>query len=218
MAKAGKRFIMVKHVIVTNRENKALVFKSDELKDNKYVEFNDESTTMASLNAVIDVLENIPEDSADLHIVLLPKCLGLMLKLDQPAHIRDNGYKTDKGASLTQEFVDLMCYANELRAYLTTQVVRFKIQGSQLLYKNEIEMINTCWKITDKVVKPNYTNKARQQAGQKVQRPAGAVKPTRPNASKSAPKPVVKQQPVNKNVVQEDDTEYQAVSLDDIVF
>ena len=168
----------VKHIILTNRENKALVFKSDELKDNKYVEFNDESTTMASLNAVIDVLENIPEDSADLHIVLLPKCLGLMLKLDQPAHIRDNGYKTDKGASLTQEFVDLMCYANELRAYLTTQVVRFKIQGSQLLFKNDIEMINTCWKITDKVVIPNYTNKARQQAGQKVHSPAGVVKPT----------------------------------------
>ena len=214
MAKAGKRFIMVKHVIVTNRENKALVFKSDELKDNKYVEFNDESTTMASLNAVIDVLENIPEDSTDLHIVLLPKCLGLMLKLDQPAHIRDNGYKTDKGASLTQEFVDLMCYANELRAYLTTQVVRFKIQGSQLLYKNEIEMINTCWKITDKVVKPNYTNRPRQQAGQKVNRPAGAVRPTRPNASKPAQKSVIEQQ----NVVQEDEIEYQAVSLDDISF
>ena len=212
MAKAGKRFIMVKHVIVTNRENKALVFKSDELKDNKYVEFNDESTTMASLNAVIDVLENIPEDSTDLHIVLLPKCLGLMLKLDQPAHIRDNGYKTDKGASLTQEFVDLMCYANELRAYLTTQVVRFKIQGSQLLYKNEIEMINSAWKITDKVVKPNYTNKVRQQAGQKVQRPEGAIRPTRPNVSKPAPKPV------KQNVVQEDEVEYQAVSLDDIIF
>ena len=213
MAKAGKRFIMVKHVIVTNRENKALVFKSDELKDNKYVEFNDESTTMASLNAVIDVLENIPEDSTDLHIVLLPKCLGLMLKLDQPAHIRDNGYKTDKGASLTQEFVDLMCYANELRAYLTTQVVRFKIQGSQLLYKNEIEMINAAWKITDQVVKPNYTNRPRQQAGQKVQRPAGAVRPTRPNAVKSATKVINNQQ-----VVQEEPVEYQAVNVDEIPF
>ena len=213
MAKAGKRFIMVKHVIVTNRENKALVFKSDELKDNKYVEFNDESTTMASLNAVIDVLENIPEDSTDLHIVLLPKCLGLMLKLDQPAHIRDNGYKTDKGASLTQEFVDLMCYANELRAYLTTQVVRFKIQGSQLLYKNEIEMINTCWKITDKVVKPNYTNKARQQAGQKVKRPEGAIRPTRPTNVKPV-KSVAK-----INAIQEDETAYcTEVSLDDISF
>lgn len=205
----------VKHIIITNRDNKAFVFKSEELKDNKYVEFNDESTTMASLNAVVEVLENIPEDSADLHIVLLPKCLGLMLKLDQPAHIRDNGYKTDKGASLTQEFVDLMCYANELRAYLTTQVVRFKIQGSQLLYKNEIEMINTCWKITDKVVKPNYTNRPRQQAGQKVNRPAGAVRPTRPNASKPVQKSVVKQQ---QNVVQEDEVKYQAVSLDDISF
>jgi hypothetical protein len=208
----------VKHIVVTNRENKALVFKSEEMKDNKYVEFKDDSTTMASLNAVIDVLENIPEDSEDLHIVLLPKCLGLMLKLDNPAHIRDNGYKTDKGASLTEEFVDLMCYANELRAWLTTGVVRFKIQGSQLLYKNEIEMINTAWKITDKVVKPNYTNKARQQAGQKVQRPAGVVRPTRPNASKPVPKPVTKQQTVKQNVVQEDETEYQAVSLDDIVF
>ena len=182
MAKAGKRFIMVKHVIVTNRDNQALVFKSDELKDNKYASVKDESTTMASLNAVINVLENIPEDSEDLHIILIPKCLGLMLKMDQPAKIRDNGYKTDKGASLTEEFVDLMVYANELRAYLTTSVVRFKIQGSQLLYKNEIEMINTAWKITDKVVKPNYTNKPRQQAGQKVQRPAGLVKPTRPTA------------------------------------
>ena len=184
MAKAGKRFIMVKHVIVTNRDNQALVFKSDELKDNKYASVKDESTTMASLNAVINVLENIPEDSEDLHIILIPKCLGLMLKMDQPAKIRDNGYKTDKGASLTEEFVDLMVYANELRAYLTTSVVRFKIQGSQLLYKNEIEMINTAWKITDKVVKPNYTNKPRQQAGQKVQRPAGLVKPTRPTAVK----------------------------------
>ena len=182
MAKAGKRFIMVKHVIVTNRDNQALVFKSDELKDNKYASVKDESTTMASLNAVINVLENIPEDSEDLHIILIPKCLGLMLKMDQPAKIRDNGYKTDKGASLTEEFVDLMVYANELRAYLTTSVVRFKIQGSQILYKNEIEMINTAWKITDKVVKPNYTNKPRQQAGQKVQRPAGLVKPTRPTA------------------------------------
>ncbi len=203
---------MVKHVIVTNRDNKAFVFKSEEMKDNKYVEYNDDSTTMASLNAVIEVLENIPEDSSDLHIVLLPKCLGLMLKLDQPAHIRDNGYKTDKGASLTEEFVDLMCYANELRAYLTTQVVRFKIQGSQLLYKNEIEMINNAWKITDKVVKPNYTTKPRQQAGQKVTRPEGAVRPTRPTNVKPA-KPVQQ-----TNVVQEDETQYQAVSLDDIMF
>ena len=206
---------MVKHIVVTNRENKAFVFKGEELKDNKYTEFKDNnSTTMASLNAVIDVLENIPEDSEDLHIVLLPKCLGLMLKLDNPAHIRDNGYKTDKGASLTEEFVDLMCYANELRAWLTTGVVRFKIQGSQLLYKNEIEMINAAWKITDKVVKPNYTGKQRQQAGQKVARPAGAVKPVRPTNVKPT-KPVAK-----TNVVQEEPEEYGAteVSLDDIIF
>ena len=204
---------MVKHIIITNRDNKAFVFKNEELKQNKYVEYNDESTTMASLNAVVEVLENIPEDSADLHIVLLPKCLGLMLKLDQPAKIRDNGYKTDKGASLTEEFVDLMCYANELRAYLTTQVVRFKIQGSQLLYKNEIEMINSAWKITDGLVKPNYTNRPRQQAGQKVNRPEGAVRPTRPGGAKPAPKAVVKQQQV-----QEEPETYHAVSLDEIPF
>jgi hypothetical protein len=142
---------MVKYKIITTKSSLAMVFDKKGLEDNKYVEYNDESTTMASLYAVIDVLENIPEDSEDLHIILLPKCLELMLKLDQPAKIRDNGYKTEKGASLTEEFVDLMCYANELRAYLTTGVVRIKIQGSQLLYKNEIEMINTAWKITDSI-------------------------------------------------------------------
>lgn len=200
----------VKHIIITNRNNSAFVFKSEEMKDNKYVEVKDDnSTTMASLNAVINVLENIPEDSTDLHIVLLPKCLGLMLKMDNPAHIRDNGYKTDKGAELTPEFVDLMCYANELRAWLTTGTVRFKIQGSQLLYKNEAEMISKAWKVTDEIVKPVNTKKPQQ--GQKPVRPSGVKKPVRPN-SYNAPKPVV------NNVVQEDMEEYQAVSLDDIEF
>ena len=142
---------MVKFKIITTKSSLAMVFDNEGLEDNKYVEFQDESTTMASLNAVINVLENIPEDSDDLHIVLLPKCLGLMLKLDSPAHIRDNGYKTDEGAELTPEFVDLMCYANELRAWLTTQTVRFKMQGSQLLHKNEIEMINKAWRITSSI-------------------------------------------------------------------
>ena len=189
----------VKHIIITNRNNNAFVFKGEELKDNKYTEFKDNnSTTMASLNAVIDVLENIPEDSEDLHVVLLPKCLGLMLKLDQPAHIRDNGYKTDKGASLTEEFVDLMCYANELRAWLTTGVVRFKIQGSQLLYKNELEMINQAWRATDKMQKPVNTKKP--QKG-KVARPSGVVKPTRPTKYGTV-------QGQQKNAVQETQEDY----------
>ena len=189
----------VKHIIITNRNNNAFVFKGEELKDNKYTEFKDNnSTTMASLNAVIDVLENIPEDSEDLHVVLLPKCLGLMLKLDQPAHIRDNGYKTDKGASLTEEFVDLMCYAHELRAWLTTGVVRFKIQGSQLLYKNEVDMINQAWRATDKMVKPVNTKKP--QKG-KVARPSGVVKPTRPTKYGAV-------QGQQKNTVQETQEDY----------
>ena len=183
----------VKHIIITNRNNSAFVFKGEELKDNKYQEFKDaNSTTMASLNAVIDVLENIPEDSEDLHVVLLPKCLGLMLKLDQPAKIRDNGYKTDKGASLTEEFVDLMVYANELRAWLTTGTVRFKIQGSQLLYKNEVEMINTAWKATDQLAKP-----VKKQAPKgKVTRPSGIVKPTRPSKYNPAQKVVEQETPM----------------------
>ena len=217
MANGQKENVMsVKHVILTNRNNSAFIFKSEEMKDNKYVEVKDDnSTTMASLNAVISVLENIPEDSSDLHIVLLPKCLGLMLKLDNPAHIRDNGYKTDKGAELTKEFVDLMCYANELRAWLTTGVVRFKIQGSQLLYKNEIEMINTAWRITDGLVKPSYTNKARQQAGQKVNRPAGVKKPVRPTNYTTN---VVQEESVAYNAVKEEPVEYQSISEDEIDF
>lgn len=165
---------MVKHVIVTNRDNKAFVFKGEELKANKYTEFKDNnSTTMASLNAVIDVLENIPEDSEDLHVVLLPKCLGLMLKLDQPAKIRDNGYKTEKGASLTEEFVDLMCYANELRAWLTTSVVRLKLHGSSLLYPNEVKMIKEAWDKLDNLEKPQRPVANKPEV--KPERPTGFV-------------------------------------------
>ena len=179
MAKAGKRYIMaVKHIIVTNRDNKAFVFKSEEMKDNKYVEFQDESTTMASLNAVIEVLENIPEDSSDLHIVLLPKCLGLMLKLDQPAKIRDNGYKTEKGAALTQEFVDLMCYANELRAWLTTNVVRLKLHGSSLLFPNEVKMIKNAWDRLDAIVKPERPSNNYERPENKPERPNNFVEVT----------------------------------------
>ena len=196
----------VKHVILTNRDNKAFVFKGEELKANKYTEFKDDnSTTMASLNAVIDVLENIPEDSEDLHVVLLPKCLGLMLKMDNPAKIRDNGYKTEKGASLTEEFVDLMCYANELRAWLTTGTVRFKIQGSQLLFKNEVEMINQAWRATDRIAKP--VNNRKPQKG-KVARPSGVVKPTRPTKYGA-----VQKQQVN-NVVEDKQEEYVVESVE----
>ena len=147
---------MTKHIIITHYYNRAFVFTGEDLQDNKYkyTEYTDEYTGVASLNAVIDVLENIPEDSEDLHILHLPECLRAMIQLDNPAQIRDNGYRTDDGLTLSDYFVDLMCYANELRAWLTTQVVRFKPQGSQLLYKNEIELINKAWDMTKRMTKP----------------------------------------------------------------
>ena len=41
-SRGQKEFKMsVKHIIITNRDNKALVFKSEEMKDNKYVEIVD---------------------------------------------------------------------------------------------------------------------------------------------------------------------------------
>ena len=132
---------------------------------------------MAALNAVAEVLENLDADSEDLHIILVPKCLGLLLKLDGPAKIRENGYKTEKGTELSEEFVNYMCAINELREWLGTNVVRFKIQGSQLLYKNELEMISNCWKITDTVLKATKTNRFtgrnRGKAGDRVRKPAG---------------------------------------------
>jgi predicted ribonuclease YlaK len=202
----------VKHCIIVGRDNNAIIVKSEGLKDNKYATIKDEnSTTMACLNAVIEVLENIPEDSKDLHVLLIPKCLGLMLKQDNPQHIKDNGYRTDKGSELSEGLIDLMIYANELRAWLTTSTVRFKIQGSQLLYKNEQTMINQCWDLLDKIMKPKSNNKPQRAAGTKPQRPDGVRKPQRPDGVRKPTKPGSKPQVTREESYEE---QYEEVNVD----
>ena len=145
----------MERIVVTNGVNKAFVLTEANIHhNNKYVEYcdNSNSTTMATLNAVIDVLESIPEDSEDLHIIYVPECLSLMIRLEDAVRIRDNEYRTKDGVELSEEFVDLMCYANELRAWLTPSIVKLKLQGSCLLYEEEQALINKAWNITKKII------------------------------------------------------------------
>jgi predicted ribonuclease YlaK len=160
-----------KHVVLVNRNGKCMI---NNVNNGKYMTVTDESTTMASLRAFIDVLEGLDENATETTIILVPKTLALLLKMDRPAQIRDNGYKTpETGKELTQEFVDLMCYANELRAWLTTSVVRLKLHGSSLLYPNEVKMIKEAWDKLDNLEKPQrpVTNKPEV----KPERPTGFV-------------------------------------------
>lgn len=150
---------MNQRIIITNSVSKAFIYTEEQIEQNEFSKFvgcYDESTTIASLNAVIDVLENIDEDDRYPYTIYVPLCLKLMIELDQPEKIRNNGYKTDKGASLTEEFVDLMCYANQLRDYLR-EVKIGKItlipHNDKSLDYEEIELINKAWSMTNKINK-----------------------------------------------------------------
>jgi hypothetical protein len=110
------------------------------------------------------------DNEEDTMILLVPKTLGLMLKLDGPKEIKANGYKTVNGTKLTKNFVDTMIYANELREWLGTTVIRFKIHGSDILYPNEKRLINDCWNALNKMT----NTKGKYNKNKKVERPAQA--------------------------------------------
>lgn len=143
----------IRHFAITNRESNAFIFASDR---EQYITVESTTTTMASLQAVANILDKIVKDvKADeeyttLNIILIPKTLSLLLKRDEAKKIKANGYKTLKNNKpLTKEFVDLMIYINNLRDWLTTSTVRFKIQGSEILYPNEREFIQVAWEQTN---------------------------------------------------------------------
>lgn len=169
----------VKHYVIVNREGLSLVYNSE---NGNYVQVKDEgqSSSMASLNALLNVLENLDENSEDLTVILVPKSLGLLLKMDAPKTIQENGYKTEKGTELTKEYVDLMVYANELREWLGTNIVRLKIHGSTILYKNEVNMINACWNKLDEILKP--ANKRPNRPNKTVAK--RTTKPVKPQGTK----------------------------------
>jgi hypothetical protein len=166
---------MIKHLCIVNRNNEAVIFANG-TEEYKVVK-DDNSTTMATLTATINILEKLVKDveegtynEEDTMILLVPKTLGLMLKLDGPKEIKANGYKTVNGTKLTKNFVDTMIYANELREWLGTTVIRFKIHGSDILYPNEKRLINDCWNALNKMT----NTKGKYNKNKKVERPAQA--------------------------------------------
>ena len=158
------------NIVITARNNTAVVFRQNDIAKCRYTKVvkKDAGTAMASLYAIAQVLESIDENRKDCTTIIIPKFLGLMLKINAPAEIRANGYKTQYGKELSREYVDMMCYINELRSYLTTRVVRFLIEGSTRLTREQTMLIGKCWDVTDTIVKP--ANKE-VRMDQKITRP-----------------------------------------------
>lgn len=145
----------IKHLCVVSRGDQVLTYNNS---NKKYSIFNCPEGTGASMGAlqtIATILENISDEEKDLNIILIPKNLGLLLKRDTAYEIRDNEYKTKTGKQLTKEYVDMMCYINDLRAWFGTDVVRMKIAGSEALYPNEKKIIKDTWDKFDELLKQN---------------------------------------------------------------
>ena len=145
----------IKHLCIVSREDQVLTYNNS---NKKYSIFNCPEGTgasMSALQAIATLLENIPEEEKDLNIILIPKNLGLLLKRDTAYEIRDNDYTTKTGKKLTKEYIDMMCYINDLRAWFGTDIVRMKIAGSEALYPNEKKIIKDTWEKFDELTKQN---------------------------------------------------------------
>ena len=145
----------IKHLCIVSREDQVLTYNNS---NKKYSIFNCPEGTgasMSALQAIATLLENIPEEEKDLNIILIPKNLGLLLKRDTAYEIRDNDYTTKTGKKLTKEYIDMMCYINDLRACFGTDIVRMKIAGSEALYPNEKKIIKDTWEKFDELTKQN---------------------------------------------------------------
>jgi predicted ribonuclease YlaK len=145
----------INHLCVVSRGDQVLTYNNT---NKKYSIFNCPEGTGASMSAlqtIATLLENIPENETNLNIILIPKNLGLLLKKETAYEVRDNNYTTKTGKKLTKEYIDMMCYINDLREWFGTSIVRFKIAGSEALYANEKKIIKDTWNKFDELTKQN---------------------------------------------------------------
>ena len=164
---------VVNTLVIVNRAGKSLVMNG---RTNKYAVSSDanNSSVMASLNILANLVEKMERTDNVLNIVLVPKSLGGILKLDVVNEWIANGNKTAGGKQLTQEYVDLVKYINDMRKYLGSNNLILKVQGGTLINKNEKAMINNAWLQMDKVEK--RAPRVKPQGDNKPAMPASAVK------------------------------------------
>lgn len=162
---------------LVGRNGKALLLNNN---TNKYSVLNDNngSTTMACIKMLANLVEKFEQTEDILNIVFLPRNLGGILKLTAVDEWIANGNKTANGTQLSKEYVELAKYITDMRKWLGTNNLVFKIQGGELIRNTEKPMIDKAWRQLDKVVARN-TNKT-------YTRPASNnVKPVAPNAVKA---------------------------------
>ena len=83
----------------------------------------------------------------------------------------NNGNITDRGTQLDDEFVELVKYISDMRKWLGTNNLIFKIQGGQLVRNNEKAMIDKAWRQLDKIAN-KATNKAYTRPAMNSAKPA----------------------------------------------
>ena len=161
---------------LVGRNGKALLLNNT---TNKYstLEDNDGSTTMACIKMLANLVEKFEQTEDTLNIVFLPRNLGGILKLTAVDEWIANGNKTANGTQLSAEYVELAKYITDMRKWLGTSNLVFKIQGGDLIRQNEKTMIDKAWRQLDKVG---------SKATSKATRPASTgVKPVAPKAVKA---------------------------------
>ena len=152
-------------IVIVNRNNTALIFNATNAKTTIVKADN---TSMASITAVTSLLEKLDEKATELTTIIVPRSLSIMLQMNRPQSIKDNGYKSeDESRSYTKEYIDSLIYINQLRQYLGTKVVQFRISGSSILTKEQTVYINQAWNALNNIEMP--------QQKQKPQRPQGVV-------------------------------------------
>ena len=142
---------------LVGRNGKALLLNNT---TNKYSTLEDKngSTTMACIKMLANLVEKFEQTEDTLNIVFLPRNLGGILKLTAVDEWIANGNKTANGTELSAEYVELAKYITDMRKWLGTNNLVFKIQGGDLIRQNEKVMIDKAWRQLDKVVaKPSKT-------------------------------------------------------------
>ena len=159
----------MKNIVIVNRNNKAVIYNAE---NKKYSVVEDTNTSMAALKATIAVLEKLDENATEQTTIIIPRSLSLMLQLTRPQAIKDNGYMSEDGEKqYTTEYIDYMCYINELRQYYTTKVVQMRIQGSNLITKEQGLDIQAAWKAMDQIENPAVTASKIKRPVQRPKRP-----------------------------------------------
>lgn len=151
-----------KTLVVVNRNGKAVVYNGE---NKKHYTVSDESTSMASIKAIISIMESLDKDNDFVTTIVLPVNLNILLSPKVIDTLIRNGYKSSDGTkTFTKEYLDSLKYISDLKAYLGTRVCQYRKYDSELLSKEQIQYRREAWQVMDKIEKP-----------------AEKVKPVRPN-------------------------------------